>query len=184
MKIVNLETGTMEYPLERKLPWIKRNVSLWEQTKAFCRFTRESVIDENYYLFIPFHFKAGGINYKEVYLQIPKGTVVNGASVPKLFRSLVSPNGVLYIGSIFHDFFYESGGISISVWETELNNMLHIPHFQISQKEADDLFYGINNYITGLTAIPYTAYLQLRLFGWIVWNKYRRNDNENCNDIC
>jgi hypothetical protein len=42
---------------------------------------------------------------------IEAGFIFNGASIPRFFRRLYSPTGILFIGSIFHDKMFQDGYI-------------------------------------------------------------------------
>lgn len=41
-------------------------------------------------------------------LTVPKGTISNGASVPKIFRGIYSNNGTYTLPSVLHDYLYEN----------------------------------------------------------------------------
>jgi hypothetical protein len=175
MKIVNLIKGPMEYPLERKIPMQTKDLSFLKKAKTFLGFTREITIEEDYYLHLPFEFMAGGRPVSYIYIKAPKGSVVNGASVPKILRMFLSPNGVLYIGALFHDICYKEGKITLAVYFTELKKF-NETSYKLSRKEADELFFYINDHVTGMRKIAYSAYVVLRGFGWIGWNKYRKEE--------
>lgn len=94
-------------------------------------------------------------NGKEIFIE--KGFVHDGASIPKGFRNIVSPVGVLYIAGIIHDKKYAS------------------PE-GMTRKEADELFITAANEMNELTVLNRICYGLLRVAGWIAWNKHRKND--------
>ena len=98
---------------------------------------------------------------------IPKGFVFDGASVPKYFRSWLSPMGVLLIAGLVHDYGYKYGCLLIHKSKIKL-------HY--SQKGLDVLFVRIAIADNGFTIINWIAYYALRLGGWYAWNQHRKND--------
>jgi hypothetical protein len=92
-------------------------------------------------------------NGEEIFIE--KGFVHDGASIPKGFRNIVSPVGVLYLAGLCHDKkYYEPEGIT--------------------RKEADELFLTVANETNELTILNKICYGLLRAAGWVVWNKHRR----------
>jgi len=97
---------------------------------------------------------------------IPKGMIFDGASVPKFFRSWLSPMGVLLIGGLVHDFGYKySALLKGNKKSAEVHN----------QKELDQIFRDINIDVNGFRVLNYVAYYALRLGGFIAWNGHRKN---------
>ena len=88
---------------------------------------------------------------------IEKGFVFDGASIPKGFRTIVSPVGVLFIAGIVHDKKY-------------------VCPEGMTRKEADELFLTVANETNELTILNRTCYVLLRVAGWKAWNKHRQND--------
>lgn len=176
MKIVNLETGTMEYPWERKVPLSTRLLPWWKRAIIFLRFSRKSIIDEDYYLYLPFEFMADGRPHRHVYIKLPRYTLVDGASIPKILRSFVSPEGVLYIGAIFHDRCYKEGNVILALNYSAIDEgMYDFKEIPISKHESDKLFCLINWYVTGMDVLPYLAYMGVAVGGWFTWWAYRKN---------
>jgi hypothetical protein len=108
-------------------------------------------------------YSIGGIDYK-----IPKGFVFDGASVPKYFRSWLSPMGVLLIAGLIHDYGYKYAGIlrADSVQTLISRN----------QKQMDIMFRDIAIADNGFRLINYIAYYALRLGGWYAWKGHRKHD--------
>ena len=97
---------------------------------------------------------------------IPKGFVFDGASVPKFFRSWLSPMGVLLVGGLVHDYAYKYETLRLSGKPKALTKK--------NQKWCDQLFRDINIHVNGFKIINYGAYYALRLGGWMAWKKHRK----------
>ena len=99
---------------------------------------------------------------------IPKGFVFDGASVPKYFRSYLSPMGVLLIGGLCHDFLYKHEVLLLAGKKKATSKK--------NQKWMDKTFRDINIDQNGFKVINYGAYYALRLGGWLAWRKHRKNN--------
>ena len=99
---------------------------------------------------------------------VPKGFIFDGASVPKYFRSWLSPMGVLLIGGLVHDYGYK--------YECLLFAGKNKATTKKSQKWMDKMFRDINIDQNGFKIINWIAYLALRLGGWLAWRKHRKNN--------
>jgi len=109
-------------------------------------------------------YNIDGTQYK-----VPAGFVFDGASVPKYFRSWLSPMGVLLIAGLVHDYGYKHAKLKMyNGVATEVNN----------QKYFDKLFRDIAIEINGFKLINYIAYYALRLGGFIAWRGHRKRDAE------
>ena len=99
---------------------------------------------------------------------IPKGFVFDGASVPKYFRSYLSPMGVLLIGGLVHDYGYKYETLLMAGKKKVLSKK--------NQKWMDKTFRDINIDQNGFKIINWIAYLALRGGGWLAWRKHRKNN--------
>ena len=99
---------------------------------------------------------------------IPKGFIFDGASVPKYFRSWLSPMGVLLVGGLVHDYAYKFQTLRLSGKKKALSKK--------NQKWCDQLFRDINIDVNGFKIINYGAYYALRLGGWLAWNGHRKRN--------
>ena len=97
---------------------------------------------------------------------IPKGFVFDGASVPKFFRSWLSPMGVLLVGGLVHDYAYKYETLRLSGKPKALTKK--------NQKWCDQLFRDINIHVNGFKIINNGAYYALRLGGFMAWKKHRK----------
>ena len=107
------------------------------------------------------HYSIDGENYV-----IPKGFIFDGASVPKFFRSWLSPMGVLLIGGLVHDYGYK--------YQTLLKKGKKQCNGLKTQKEMDITFRDININVNGFRVLNYLAYYALRLGGFVAWNGHRK----------
>lgn len=88
---------------------------------------------------------------------VPKGVVIDGASVPRLCWPWMPPDGLHRAGAAGHDWAYLNKG--------------HIDGLSLSRAECDLIFYnlmvdaGVSPRRAGI------AYRGVRLGGWAVWNR-------------
>jgi hypothetical protein len=137
----------------RGFPWYKRT---WKWLTSL----REWEVMEEYELYIP------ELNTTFI---CPKGFIFNGASVPKIFRSLLSPTGILFIGAIFHDFAHEYGGY-ICTNKTYSNN----PKFKkCTFNQADRMFREMCVFINDMKIPNYISWVAVK-FGYLRWLKSRK----------
>ena len=100
---------------------------------------------------------------------IPKGFIFDGASVPKYFRSWLSPMGVLLVGGLVHDYAYKFQTLRLSGKKPKALS-------KKNQKWCDQLFRDINIDVNGFKIINYLAYYALRGGGWLAWNGHRKRN--------
>lgn len=100
---------------------------------------------------------------------IEEGFVFDGASVPKYFRSWLSPMGVLLIAGLVHDWGYKYASLhrlgQDQNWEEAK-----------TQKEMDIIFREIAVQVNGFRFINGIAYYVLRVCGFFAWNGHRKRD--------
>lgn len=82
---------------------------------------------------------------------VPEGFIVNGASVPKFLRDIISPTGELFRASVPHDYFYSTK--------------------VVSRAKADRIFRKIVLDDTNNTFLAWGAWAVLRVGGWYFWRK-------------
>lgn len=92
------------------------------------------------------------INGRQLY--VPKGTVSNGASVPRLLWVIYSPYGTYTYPAVIHDFLYE--------------NNLYTREFADRQFLIDMGRTNTNKFTKWL------FYYIVRIFGGLNWNKYKK----------
>ncbi len=96
----------------------------------------------------------------------------DGASVPKLLHFLVRPEGFLFIPGLYHDFAFKFAFLWVS-------KNKHGPYRKekVDQKLSDQLFKNIGLQLTGMFIVK-VAWLFLRLFGFVAWNKHRKKEKQ------
>lgn len=130
-------------------------VKLWIST------TRRWTLADDWY------YQLDGIDY-----MVPKGFVFDGASVPKFFRSWLSPMGILLIPGLIHDFGYKNSHFMTrygkdSPFEAGPTR---------TQKYFDEVFRDTAISVNGFKYLNYAAFYSLRLAGFLAWRGHRRND--------
>ena len=99
---------------------------------------------------------------------IPAGFTFDGASIPKFFRSFLSPVGVLLLGGLVHDYAYKYAALKPS--------KAGDPLLILDQKKSDQIFRDINIEINGFYVLNFLAYWGLKLGGFIAWNGHRKRN--------
>ena len=100
---------------------------------------------------------------------VPAGFYFDAASIPKFLHRLLSPTGILLVGSLIHDYGYVYKKLCLVSGE-------HTD--EISRKHADKLFRDINIQVNGFNTLNRILYYMLRLFGIFAWNKLRKFNNQ------
>lgn len=114
-------------------------------------------------------------------ITIVRGFEFDGASIPRIFWLVLSPTGLLLIPGLLHDFAYKENSMMCSV-PSMGGTMIVVPFMAgAGRKHWDRMFRDEAKYINGLSVVSYVAWIALRLFGWIAWNKHRKND-EVCDE--
>ena len=94
----------------------------------------------------------------------------DGASIPFYLRPFATSFGTLHRGSVPHDhgykhrFLYDWEGNKIFVGE--------------KRKFWDDMFRDISAYTSHLKGLAEGAWAAVRTFGFVPWNKHRKNDKQ------
>ena len=97
---------------------------------------------------------------------IPQGFVFDGASIPKFLHTWLSPTGVLLMGGLVHDYAYKYATLLKSGKKKTMGT--------ITQKKADEIFRDINIEQNGFHLLNKLAYWDLRIGGFVAWNKHRK----------
>lgn len=122
---------------------------------------------EDYY--IPLHER--NCNLHEVV--IPAGTIIDGASIPRIFWWFVSPYGVMMLPSMVHDFAYKYDYMLVRI-----HGHITKDHVGASQRRWDRIFRELGVQINGVVTIDWICYIALRLFGFVAYKKARREQRE------
>jgi hypothetical protein len=87
---------------------------------------------------------------------VPKGFTTDFASIPRVFRNILSPYGEYGKAAVIHDFLYQNQG-----WN--------------DRRRCDDvLLQGMIDLGVGWIKRN-TIYSAVRTFGWYVWNKHNKD---------
>lgn len=144
-----------EMPYLQPIPIETKGHGFWKAIWIWIMTTR------TWYVSKDFHYSIDGINYV-----IPKGFVFDGASVPKFFRSWLSPMGVLLIAGLIHDYGYKYG---------ELRTKGKSQNRPVTRAKMDKIFREINIEDNGFKTLNYIAWYGVRLGGWIPWILHRND---------
>lgn len=107
----------------------------------------------------------------KVRLFAPAGTVFDGASIPRFCWWFVTPTGIFFIASLFHDIVFKD-----HVLQRQLGNGRCIGYLRgCSRAEADNLFKVINNEVNGMPFISWIGWFFLWMFSWVAWDGHRKN---------
>lgn len=101
-----------------------------------------------------FRYYVGELN-SEDYIDVPSGTKTDFASVPRIFWSILPPDGVYTQAAVLHDYMYK----------TRIR----------SKEEADKIFYESMGVLGVKDWKRKVMLVSLQAFGFIAWNK---NKNE------
>ena len=100
---------------------------------------------------------------------IPAGFTFDGASIPKLFWTIISPVGPLLVPGLLHDYGYRYNGIYVldendqPVWDTEITD----------QAGWDELFRATGDQINQMPILNNVAHFGLWLGGFKAWQTWR-----------
>lgn len=147
-----------ELPVTRSIPLNSRDKSVLRKFKIWLVDVQDEVFVEDYY------FLMDWLPDQPI-IKIPKGFVFNGASVPKPLRFILSPKGILYASSIFHDFGYQ-----YNAWLTITNELYLHAH---DQSFFDQQFREFNEKVYEMDVIAVSSWVALRAFGRISWSDCR-----------
>lgn len=102
---------------------------------------------------------------------IPKGYIINGASIPGWAQGIYSPVGFLFLGSIMHDYFYDKASY---LYLFDENKNLEK---KISKKHADQILKDISKYVYPKKWFAAgVAHRTLSIGGQGAWDKCRKAD--------
>lgn len=114
--------------------------------------------------------------FNGVMIMIPSGFQFDGASIPKLFRFLLSPTGILFLPGIIHDYAYKYNRLKGVVTPSGDKWFLFSYQDKAGKLYWDYLFREVGHQVCRLYAIPYATWLALILFGFFAWYKHRRSE--------
>ena len=101
---------------------------------------------------------------------IPAGFEFDGASIPRTFRWLLSPVGLLLIPGLIHDYAYLHDRLQVR--DAAAGLVAYSPN--AGRAHWDWLFRQVAIQVNGFTVINTLAWGALRIAGWVAWGKRRR----------
>jgi len=160
-------TPTFELPVVT-VPW-DRSGNYFHRVFRWLRYTRRWRFGGDWYFRL----------FDGMWIKMPKDFELDGASIPKPFRFILSPSGILFIASSFHDYGYAYDKlIGVEVEPLDNGSFMVIGEFDYRPGAGkaywDWLFKQITYQTTGLHLIPNVTYAALVLFGSFAWRKNRR----------
>lgn len=99
----------------------------------------------------PFYFYLNGKN-QHSFVYVPKGFLTDGASVPRIFWSIIPPWGIYGNAAIIHDYLCKE--------KTIIKDGVRV---HIKNKEIDDIFLDAMT-VSGTGIIKYPIYYSVRLW--------------------
>lgn len=108
---------------------------------------------------------------------IPKGFVFDGASIPKLLQSFISPTGLLFIPALFHDYGYKESGYAFEDFtidpKTQCTWIKVYPFEFRTKSQIDGVFKRMNTKINGVATLSNIAWLGVKFGGGFAWRGHR-----------
>ena len=104
----------------------------------------------------PFTVDIGQGDHRHV-IEVPAGLVTDGASIPRFLQPLFFDSVVRGVAAIVHDNLYKSGEVGKVMCDAILKGLI-IDLGEAGEIQAEMVFLGVH------------------LFGFIAWNKHRRED--------
>lgn len=137
-----------------------KGLSKWAQVKLWLTMTRTWMINE------PWHCTLR--DGTEVV--VPAGFTFDGASIPRVMRSLLAPVGILLIPGLLHDYAYRYDRL-MTVYGTG---------YKIGAGQAywDKLFREVGEDVNGMGIVDAIAWAAVKVGGKATWDAYRRGDSE------
>jgi hypothetical protein len=91
---------------------------------------------------------------------VPMGFVTDGASIPRMFWSIMGPHGPWFYAAIIHDYLYAKASDG---------------RFDCSRAEADEIFLAAMKDLGVRWHQRTIIYRAVRLFGWRSYKKFRHS---------
>ena len=144
-------------PKLQPVPIATKGKGFWKGIVMWLLSTRNWVLTEDW------KYNIDGEEYV-----IPAGFQFDGASIPKFLRTFFSPDGVLLMGGLVHDYAYK--------YKTLLKKNKKDTMGELTQKRADEIFRDINIIVNGFYTMNRLAYWSLRIGGFVAWNGHRKRN--------
>lgn len=131
----------------------------------WLKYTKKWILLEDWYFTLP----------NGVIVMISANFTFDGASIPKLFRFILSPTGPLFIPSLLHDYGYRYDCFIGVRFDENGNEELYEYKKDVGKKYWDAIFREVSNKLNKLKAVNFFAWLAVHLFGFIAWSGHKKN---------
>ena len=120
-----------------------------------------------YKVMVDFEYHIGSEG-SDMVVYVKKDTITDGASIPKLFWSLIGgPLGIYAAAAVVHDELYKKGYYYIGPIRTE-----------VTRGRSDWVFVDAMRVLKVSWWKRRSMWLAVRVGGWRPWSKYRNQDKE------
>ena len=153
----------MDMPILRPIPIPTKGVNAFKRAWRWFTTIRKWEVVEDYYFW-----------FNGCHLFIPRGFIFDGASIPRVFWSILSPTGLLLIPGLFHDYGYRYDYL----WEMLPEGpKKYMP--AAGKAYWDKMFLQIGEEVNEVHFANGVAWLALKLCGWVSWySKRKSNDRQ------
>ena len=105
-------------------------------------------------LYTPFEYRVGHKDSDEV-IKVPREFLTDFASIPRIFWTVLPPDGKYTGAAVIHDYLYSLRG--------------ELPKRRYTRKRCDQIFLEAMEVLDVSLWRRSTIYRCVRLFGWIPW---------------
>lgn len=150
-------------PVLRPIPIATKNRNFFMGILVWLFDVRNFKLEENWYFTLNDGTK----------IVVHKGFIFDGASIPRLFWTILSPIGLLLVPGLIHDYGYRY----LRLWKIENGKV--VPFMKhVHKHEWDRLFREVGNQVNGMKLINYIAWFCLIIGGCFAWKSNRRRKKE------
>ncbi len=153
-----------EMPVIRPIPIITKNKNFFVRIFRWITSIRKWEIREDWFYTLP-----DGTD-----IVVPRGFKFDGASIPRLLWSILSPVGLLLIPALIHDYAYKYNKL-IAV---KANGKRVSFKRSAGRLYWDNIFRKVSIEVNGVTLLNCLAWFFLVMFGWIAWCSHRRREKK------
>jgi hypothetical protein len=147
-------------PKLRPVPISTKDKPWWKRWWVWVESTRQWEVIEDW-TFV----------WKGVVLLIKAGFIFDGASIPRIFWSVLSKTGLLLIPSIFHDHGYQHDFL----WQILPDGSIVKFGENAGKGFWDKLFMEIGDFVNGYHFVNAIAWTALKVGGWVAWKGDRED---------
>ncbi len=105
-------------------------------------------------------------------IMIPKGFILDGASIPRIFWNILNPVGILLIPALPHDYGYKYD----CIWTITEDGTPTLMWNGAGKSWWDKLFRDMALEVNGIKAVAMVAYNAVRFGAFLTWRKYRKEN--------